>query len=70
MLFNDFKVHKFQGFLPVFAVFSIFKGITRPAASGIKFPGFYCFPLYVGTLTTRLKEKLLNTIPGLKKISA
>jgi hypothetical protein len=24
----------------------------------------------VGTLTTRLKEKLLNTIPGLKKISA
>jgi hypothetical protein len=38
------------GFLPIFAVFSIFKGITQPGRSGIKFPRFSCFPGCVGSL--------------------
>ena len=40
MLSNDFRQPNFNGFLPIFAFFSIFKGINRPEESGIKFPGF------------------------------
>jgi len=41
---------------PVFAVFSIFKGISRPRTHEIIFQGFSCFPACVGILCIVLDQ--------------